>query len=182
MGKSLLFHGILHTQLSKYLFSAKANLDNYKGFTNPWEHIQNVKSIQEFVTQDSDVMCKVLSIIFYGSKQAWYHRFNLHFHDLSSKLIFYFSTSIQAKKAQWEDESIRVYIQRFNEEMFNMERLELIAIEVLINRVYNYYLWERLYTLPKQNLFSIKHAMGNYIKVKKASLTRQGHLYFQSLL
>ena len=31
---SLFFHGILHTLLFKYLFSATAKLDNYKGLIN----------------------------------------------------------------------------------------------------------------------------------------------------
>ena len=91
---------------------------------------------------------------------------------LNSSLILAQAFEIK-KKTQPKDESTKTYIQRFNKEMFKLERvLEFIATRVLINRVYNYYLWERLYTLLKQNLFNIKHTMENYIKVKKASPTR----------
>ena len=60
------------------------------------------------------------------------------------------------------------------EENLNMERLiEPIAIKVLINGVYNYFLWKRLYALSNWNLLDIKHTMKNYIRVEEASMTRQ---------
>jgi len=83
---------------------------------------------------------------------VWYHSLNfsfiLHFHDLISKIIFYFSTSIPTKKniielftiTQQEDKSTRANLQRFNKKMLNVEKLsEPIAIETLINGVYNYF-------------------------------------------
>lgn len=45
--ESLLCHRILHTWLSINSVSTKANLNNYKGFINPWEHTQNIKNIVE---------------------------------------------------------------------------------------------------------------------------------------
>jgi hypothetical protein len=60
------------------------------------------------------------------------------------------------------------------EENLNMERLiEPIAIKVLINGVYNYFLWKRLYALSNWNLLDIKHTMKNYIRVEEASIIRQ---------
>jgi hypothetical protein len=80
---------LLHTQLFKDRVSVKANLDNYERFINPHEHIWNVKSILELVTQDIDAMCKVLSIALRGFACVWYHNLEhdsiLHFHNLSSK-------------------------------------------------------------------------------------------------
>jgi len=50
----------------------------------------------------------------------------------------------------------------FNEKMLNMERLlELIFIEALINKIYNYSLWERLYTLPDKTLLSVEKLYQN---------------------
>jgi hypothetical protein len=57
---------------------------------------------------------------------------------------------------------------------------EPIATEALINEVYNYSLWQRLYILPDKSLLSVKHVMKNYIKVEEASITRQGHLRFHT--
>jgi hypothetical protein len=75
--------------------------------------------------------------------------------------------------------NIIIYLQRFNKKILNIERLlELIITETLINGVYNYSLWEMLYTLPHKNLFSIKHAMENYIMVEEASVIRQDHPCF----
>jgi hypothetical protein len=61
--------------------------------------------------------------------------------------------------------------------MLNMENLfEPITIKALINRIYNYCLWERLCTFPNKNIISVKHTMKSYIRVEKASMTKQGHL------
>jgi hypothetical protein len=61
--------------------------------------------------------------------------------------------------------------------MLNVENLfEPIAIKAMINRIYNYSLWERLYTFSNKNILSVKHAMKSYIRVEKDSLAKQGHL------
>lgn len=100
--KSLLCQKILHTQLFKDIISSKVSLKNYKGLTNLHEHIQNIKSILKLITQDNDVMCKVLLATLLGSTRAWYHSlqfvFILHFRDFNSKFISYFNISILAKK------------------------------------------------------------------------------------
>lgn len=46
--------------------------------------------------------------------------------------------------------------------MLNMERLlELIFIEALINKIYNYLLWERLYTFPDKTLLNVEKVHQN---------------------
>jgi hypothetical protein len=40
--------------------------------------------------------------------------------------------------------------------------LESIAIKALINRIYNYSVWERLYTLPDKNLLGVTKGNINY--------------------
>lgn len=120
--KTLLCQKILHTQLFKNLISSKVSLKNYEGLTNLHEHIQNIKSIIKLITQDNDVMCKVLLAALHGSTRAWYHSlefvFILHFRDFNSKLISYFNISILARKntinlfivTKKEDGSTNVYL------------------------------------------------------------------------
>jgi hypothetical protein len=86
--------------------SAKVSLNNYKGLTGltePWEYVQNIRSILDFVTQDNDIMCKIISITLRGFAHTWFHKlehgFILHFQDLSSKLISRSNTSITPVKA-----------------------------------------------------------------------------------
>jgi hypothetical protein len=88
-----------------------------------------MKCLIELVTQDTDVISKVLPATLYGSACAWYHSLEpdsiLHFHSLNTKLISHFSTSIPFRKStiklfvvtQREDESTRAYLQHFKEEM-----------------------------------------------------------------
>jgi hypothetical protein len=63
-----------------------------------------VKNILELVTQDNNVMSKIIRTMLRGSTHAWFykleHRFILYFQDLSSKLISRSDTSITSKKAQ----------------------------------------------------------------------------------
>jgi len=60
-----------------------------------------------------------------------------------------------------------------------MERLfEPIATKPLISGVYNYSFWVKLYTIIDKDLLEVKHAIENHIRVEKASVTKQGHLYF----
>jgi len=37
--KSSLYHGMLHTHLTKYCVASITNLNSYDGFTNPGEHV-----------------------------------------------------------------------------------------------------------------------------------------------
>ena len=55
-----MLYNIAHLSLQDCV-STKANLENYDGSTESREHIQNMRSILERVTQYNDVMCKVLS-------------------------------------------------------------------------------------------------------------------------
>lgn len=115
-----LCHWVLHTHLFKECVFVKTNLNNYDGLIYPRKHIQNVKRILDLLTQKSDVMWKVLLMIFYGSARVWYHNlepnFNFGLYDLYIKLISYINASISAKKSminhfyiiQREDESTKV--------------------------------------------------------------------------
>jgi len=80
----------------------KMNLDNLDGLTNLWEYLQNVRSNLELVIHDSNAMCKILSIIFYGFIWIWYHVLELgyifSFFYLSSNVIARFSIGIPVKK------------------------------------------------------------------------------------
>jgi len=115
-----LCHWVLHTHLSKECFLVKTNLNNYDGIIYPRKHIQNIRRILDLLTQKSDVMWKVLLMIFYRSARVWYHSFEPDFifglYDLYIKLISYINTSISTEEnminhfyiIQWEDESIKV--------------------------------------------------------------------------
>jgi hypothetical protein len=66
LGDSPFYWQVSHTHLSQDYVSVKANLGNYNGLTNSREHIQNIQSILDLVTQDNDAGCKVLIVILYG--------------------------------------------------------------------------------------------------------------------
>jgi hypothetical protein len=52
--------------------------------------------------------------------------------------------------------------------------LKTIATETLISGVYNYFLWEHLYTLHDITLINIKRVMKNHIQAEEANMTKQG--------
>jgi len=145
------------------------------------------------VITKSDAMCKIFPMIFYGSARVLYHNLKplsiLGLYDLCVKLLFHFSTIILVKKSitelfaitQWDDENTREYLHIFNEKILRTkDLLESITIKALINRVRNYFLWERLYIPPNKNLLSVKYLMKNYIRVEEASITIQGHPRFHT--
>lgn len=122
--KSSLCYRVFYTQLSKDRLY-KTNLDNYERLIYPLEHIQNIRSLLELITQDIDVMCKVLLIALCEFAHVWYHSlepsFILQFHDLSSNLISHFNTSIPVKNkkppqnsSQSHSEKIKVLKPIFN--------------------------------------------------------------------
>jgi len=47
-----------------------ANLDNYDGLTNPRKHMQNVRSVIEFMTQKNVAICKIFHVTFRGSPKV----------------------------------------------------------------------------------------------------------------
>jgi hypothetical protein len=118
-----LYLNILNTCFLKDFNTTKMNLDNYNRLTNLWEYVHNVRSNLELVIHDSNAMCKILSIIFYGFIWVWYHVLELgyifSFFYLSSNVIARFSISILVKKSSTKLFFIthhKVKMKRFNKE------------------------------------------------------------------
>jgi len=61
---------VLEIKVSKEYISAKMNLDNYDGLTDPREHIQYMRESLELVIHDNDVTCKILPITFRGNMRT----------------------------------------------------------------------------------------------------------------
>jgi len=115
--KSLHFGIDYYTLNSLKTVFIKTNLDDYERIIYPREHIQNIRSLLELITQDINVMCKVLLTILCESAHVWYHSlepgFILQFYDLSSKLISRFNTSIPAKKKKKPPQnSLKLYSEK----------------------------------------------------------------------
>jgi hypothetical protein len=79
------------------------NLNNYNGLFDHREHIQNIRNNLELVIQDTNIICKIFPITFYGSSQVWGHSIEpisiISFVDMCHKLIDHFSININMKKS-----------------------------------------------------------------------------------
>lgn len=176
----------LNTCFLKDFNTTKMNLDNYNGLTNLWEYVQNVRSNLELVIHDSNAMCKILSIIFYGFIWVWYHVLELSyifsFFYLSNNVIACFSISILVKKSSTKLFSIthhKVKMKRFNKEMLKVEGLiGLVAIEALINGIHNYSMWKWLHAFLDRTLLIVQQAMEKHIRVEEVSVSKQEHSCF----
>lgn len=94
---------VLHTFIPNEYISTNMILDNYDGFVDLREHVQNVRKNFELVIQDGDAMYKILLMTFKGSAWAWYNNLKLGsimgFNDLCVKHVSQFSTNIHVKRS-----------------------------------------------------------------------------------
>lgn len=104
-----------------------------------------------------------------GSTWAWKNNLKPHsimsFYNLYVKLVWRFSIVKPSKRSlielfgvtQLGEESTKVYLKRFNEEMLKIEKLiQLVALEALINGVNEHFLWNNLYALSNRILLKVK--------------------------
>ena len=80
---------------------------------------------------------------------------------------------------QQEIKSTRIYLKRFNKEMFKVEELlELVTLKALIREVREHAIRRKLYALLDKSLLKLKQVMENHIWVEEVDLLWHEPQYF----
>ena len=123
-------------------------IESYDGAKDPLDHLESFKTLMHLQGVADEIMCKAFPTMLKGPVRIWFNRLTPNFIDtfkeLSAQFASHFIGRHRYKKftaclmsiRQREDETLRSYIARFNEEALSInETDDKILVVAFINRL-----------------------------------------------
>ena len=111
-------------------------VENYNGNKDPLDHLEFFKTLMHLQGIPNEIMCIAFPTTLKGPARIWFSRLTPNsissFKELSAQFAFHFIGGHRYKKStaclmnikQWEDETLRSYITRFNKEAFSINEAD----------------------------------------------------------
>ena len=103
-------------------------MESYDASKDPLDHLESFKTLMHLQGATDKIMCRAFPITLKGPARIWFSRLTPNsictFKELSAQFASHFIGGHKYKKStaclmsikQWEDETLRSYIARFNKE------------------------------------------------------------------
>ena len=149
-------------------------VEAYDGLRDLHDHLESFTTIMHLQGVLDEIMCRALSITLKGPARVWFSKLTPNtvstFKELSGHFVTHFiggqrhrrsSTSILNIK-QWEDESLRLYVTRFNKEAFLINKAN---DKILVTAFTNGLKWgEFLFSIYKNDLKTMAEVLYKAMK------------------
>ena len=111
-------------------------IKSYDGVKDPLDHLETFKTLMHLQGVPDEIMCRAFPTTLKGPARIWFSRLmpNLinTFKELSTQFTSHFIGGHRYKKStaclmsikQWEDETLRSYITRFNKEALSIDEAD----------------------------------------------------------
>ena len=111
-------------------------VENYDGSKDPLDHLKSFKTLMHLQGIPDEIMCKAFPTTLKGSVRIWFSRLTPNsigtFKELGTQFVSHFIRGHRHKKSiaclmnmwQWEDETLRSYITRFNKEALSIDEAD----------------------------------------------------------
>ena len=111
-------------------------LETYDRSKDPLDHLESFKTIMHLQEMANEIMCKAFSTTLKGLTRIWFSNLMSNsistFKELSAQFTSHFIGGHRYKKStaclmnikQWEDETLRSYITRFNKKTFTIDKTD----------------------------------------------------------
>ena len=111
-------------------------LETYDRSKDPLDHLESFKTIIHLQEMANEIMCKAFSTTLKGLTRIWFSNLMSNsistFKELSAQFTSHFIGGHRYKKStaclmnikQWEDETLRSYITRFNKKTFTIDKTD----------------------------------------------------------
>ena len=118
-------------------------INSYNGVKDPLDHLETFKTLMHLQGVADEIMCRAFPTILKGAARIWFSWLTPNsigtFKELSAQFISHFIGRHRYKKfatflmniKQWEDETLRSYITRFNKEALSIDEADdkiLVAV------------------------------------------------------
>ena len=111
-------------------------VEAYDGSKDPLDHHKSFKTLMHVQGMADEIICQAFPTTLKGPARVWFSRLTPNsistFKELSTQFASHFIGGHRYKKStaclmnikQWEDETLRFYINRFNKEAFSMDKVD----------------------------------------------------------
>ena len=111
-------------------------VESYDGNKDPLDHLESFKTMMHLQGIPDEIMCRAVPTTLKGPARIWFSRLTPNsissFKELSAQFASHFIGGHKYKKStaclmnikQWEDETLRSYITRFNKEALSIDEAD----------------------------------------------------------
>ena len=161
-------------------------VEAYDGLRDSLDHLESFKILMHLQGMADEIMCRTFPTILKGPTRVWFSRLTPNsistFKELSAQFASHFFGGHRYKKStaclislkQWEDETLRSYIARFNKEAFSIDVVDdKILVVTFMNRLQKGQFLFFLYKNDPKTMSDVLYRATKYMNAKDALLARK---------
>ena len=164
-------------------------MENYDQNKDPLDHLESFKTLMHLQGITDEIMCRAFPTTLKGPARVWFSRLMPNsinsFKELSAQFTSHFIGGHRYKKStaclmnikQWENETLRSYITRFNKEALSIDEAnDKILVAVFTNGLQKGKFLFSLYKNDPKTMFDVLYRATKYMNAEDALLAREEKL------
>ena len=161
-------------------------IESYDGAKDPLDHLESFKTLMHLQGVANEIMCRAFPTTLRGPARIWFSRLTPNsistFKDLSSQFTSHFieghrymkSTACLMSIRQWEDETLRSYIARFNKEALLIDEAnDKILVAAFTNGLRKGKFLFSLYKNDPKTMSDVLYRATKYMNAEDVLFTRK---------
>ena len=162
------------------------SLDSYDGTRDPFDHIATFKTTMHLQGVPYEIMCRAFPTTLKGPARVWFSKIPLNsissFEDLSKLFVNNFirgqrhkhSSSSLLTIEQGENESLRLFITRFNREALSVDEVDdKLLLAAFHNGVNSDLFIHKLYEKKPQSMAELVHSAQNFMNAEDTIIAKR---------
>ena len=158
-------------------------VENYDGNKDPLDYFESFKTLMHLQGIPDEIMCRAFPTTLRGPARIWFNRLTPNsinsFKELSAQFTSHFIKGHRYKKStaclmnikQWEDETLRSYITRFNKEALLIDEADdKILVVAFTNGLQKGKFLFSLYKNDPKTMLNVLYRATKYMNAKDALL------------
>ena len=163
-----------------------SQVENYDENKDPLDHLESFKTLMHLQGVPDEIMCRAFPTTLKGPARIWFSRLTPNsistFKELNAQFASYFIRGHRYKKSiaylisilQWEDETLRSYIARFNKEALSIDEADdKILVAAFTNGLRKGKFLFSLYKNDPKTMLDVLYRATKYMNAEDALLTRE---------
>ena len=161
-------------------------IDSYDGVKDPLDHLETFKTLMHFQGVADEIMCRAFLTTLKGVARIWFNWLTPNsistFKELSAQFTARFIWGHKYKNSmaclmsirQWEDETLRSYISRFNKEALSINEVDdKILVVAFTNGLRKGKFLFSLYKNDPKTMSEVLYRATKYMNAEDALLARE---------
>ena len=161
-------------------------IESYNGVKDPLDHLETFKTLMHLQGVPDEIMCRAFLTTLKGTVRIWFSRLTPNsintFKELSAQFTSHFIGGHRYKKStaclmsikQWEDETLRSYITRFNKEALSIDEADdKILVVAFTNGPRKGKFLFSLYKNDPKTMSEVHYRATKYMNAEDALLARE---------